>query len=138
MDKITPEQRSKNMAAVKNKNTTPEVRVRKALHSMGYRFRLHRNDLPGCPDIVLPKYKWCIFVHGCFWHQHPGCKRATFPETRKEFWELKFKKNKERDELAVDSLKKLGWKPIVIWECETKKIDKLVKVLSERLSFDEL
>jgi len=125
------------MAAVKNKNTTPEVRVRKALHSMGYRFRLHRNDLPGSPDIVLPKYSWCIFVHGCFWHQHPGCKRATFPETRKEFWEQKFKKNKERDEFVVDELKKLGWRPIIIWECETKKIDKLFKVLSERLCLDE-
>jgi DNA mismatch endonuclease, patch repair protein len=138
LDKVTPEQRSKNMAAVKNKNTTPEMRVRRALHSMGYRFRLHRKDLPGCPDIVLPKYRWCIFVHGCFWHQHTGCKRATLPETRKEFWENKFGKNKKRDEFAVDELKRLGWKTIIIWECETKNKGILFKIISERLQLNEL
>ncbi|MCK5723218.1 MAG: DNA mismatch endonuclease Vsr, partial [Gammaproteobacteria bacterium] len=108
MDKISRKQRAENMAAVSGKNTSPELRVRRILHSMGYRFRLHRKDLPGKPDIVLPKYRLCIFVNGCFWHQHPGCKRATIPETRKEFWEKKFCQNKKRDELSLIELSKLG------------------------------
>lgn len=129
MDKVTPEQRSRNMAAVKNKNTSPEIHVRKALHSMGYRFRLHRKDLPGCPDIVLPKYRLCIFVHGCFWHQHPNCKRATIPETRKESWQAKFQKNIQRDKIVTAELQSLGWKVCTIWECETKKTDSLAKAV---------
>ena len=91
------EQRSRNMSAIKSKNTKPEIKVRKALHSMGYRFRLHKKDLPGSPDIVLPKYKTVIFVHGCFWHRHQNCKYASNPKTRREFWEKKFKENIERD-----------------------------------------
>ena len=87
------EQRSRNMSAIKSKNTKPEIAVRKLLHSMGYRFRLHRKDLPGSPDIVLPKYKTVIFVHGCFWHRHENCKYASTPKTRKEFWEKKFREN---------------------------------------------
>ena len=87
---IVSEQRSRNMSAIKSKNTKPEIAVRKLLHSMGYRFRLHRKDLPGSPDIVLPKYKTVIFVHGCFWHRHENCKYATTPKTRREFWENKF------------------------------------------------
>lgn len=133
MDNVSSKQRSKNMAAVKNKNTTPEIHVRKILHSMGFRFRLHRRDLPGCPDIVLPKHRLCIFVHGCFWHQHPNCKRATFPETRKEFWAEKFEKNKLRDEIAVRELRRLGWQTIIIWECETKNKELLTKVISARI-----
>jgi DNA mismatch endonuclease, patch repair protein len=82
MDRIPQAQRSKNMAAIRGKDTNPELRVRRLLHSMGYRFRLHRKELPGTPDIVLPKYRLCIFVHGCYWHQHQGCKRATIPDTR--------------------------------------------------------
>ena len=89
MHKVS-EQRSRNMSAIKSKNTKPEIAVRKLLHSMGYRFRLHRKDLPGSPDIVLPKYKTVIFVHGCFWHRHENCKYASTPKTRKEFWESKF------------------------------------------------
>ena len=118
------------MAAVRGKNTSPELRVRRMLHSMGYRFRLHRKDLPGKPDIVLPKYRLCIFVHGCFWHQHLGCKRATIPETRREFWQEKFRKNKKRDELSLKELGKLGWQVCTIWECETKIPDILAKIIS--------
>ena len=122
------------MAAVKDKNTTPELRVRRILHSMGYRFRLHRKDLPGNPDIVLSKYRLCIFVHGCFWHQHPGCKRATFPETRKEFWKKKFQQNKQRDKLSLKELGKQDWNVCIIWECETKKTEMLSEIIFKCLS----
>ncbi len=114
------EQRSRNMSAIKSKNTKPEIAVRKLLHSMGYRFRLHRKDLPGSPDIVLPKYKTVIFVHGCFWHRHQNCKYASTPKTRKEFWESKFKANVKRDKEIEEKIKNIGWQSSVIWECELK------------------
>ena len=129
MDKLTPEQRSKNMAAVKGKDTTPEIRVRRMLHKMGYRFRLHRKDLPGKPDIVLPRYRLCIFVHGCFWHQHPGCKRATIPDFNHEFWVKKFQETSKRDERAEKELREQGWHVCVIWECETKKEELLNRII---------
>ena len=115
------EKRSRNMAAIKSKNTKPEMVVRRSLHSMGYRFRLHKRDLPGKPDIVLPKYKIALFVHGCFWHRHEGCKFSTIPKTRTEFWIKKFRGNVERDKLNQAKLISMGWTPLVIWECETKK-----------------
>ena len=115
------EQRSRNMSAIKSKNTKPEIAVRKLLHSMGYRFRLHRKDLPGSPDIVLPKYKTVIFVHGCFWHRHENCKYASTPKTRSEFWESKFEGNIKRDKINQTNLIKLGWKIIIVWECDLKK-----------------
>jgi DNA mismatch endonuclease (patch repair protein) len=119
------EQRSKNMAAIRSKNTKPEIKVRKVLHSMGYRFRLHSKDLPGSPDIVLPKYKTVIFVHGCFWHRHENCKYASTPKTRKEFWNKKFTENKKRDSEIQEKIKILDWRSVVIWECETKNIENL-------------
>ncbi|MCQ9199787.1 MAG: very short patch repair endonuclease [Prochlorococcus marinus CUG1437] len=115
------EQRSRNMSAIKSKNTKPEISVRKLLHSLGYRFRLHRKDLPGSPDIVLPKYKTVIFVHGCFWHRHENCKYASTPKTRSEFWESKFEGNIKRDKINQTNLIKLGWKIIIVWECDLKK-----------------
>ena len=117
------EQRSRNMSAIKSKNTKPEIKVRKVLHSMGYRFRLHRKDLPGSPDIVLPKYKTVIFVHGCFWHRHKNCKYASTPKTRQEFWEAKFRENINRDKLNQENLSSKGWKIIILWECEIKDKD---------------
>ena len=123
------EQRSRNMSAIKSKNTKPEIKVRKVLHSMGYRFRLHSKDLPGSPDIVLPKYKTVIFVHGCFWHRHENCKYATIPKTRKEFWASKFKANIKRDKGIQEKIKNIGWQSVVIWECETKNIDDLKEKL---------
>ena len=114
------EQRSRNMSAIKSKNTKPEITLRKLLHSMGYRFRLHRKDLPGSPDIVLPKYKTVIFVHGCFWHRHENCKYASTPKTRQEFWNKKFKENINRDNLNQANLSLKGWKIIIIWECQLK------------------
>ena len=127
------EQRSRNMSAIKSKNTKPEIAVRKLLHSMGYRFRLHRKDLPGSPDIVLPKYKTVIFVHGCFWHRHENCKYASNPKTRREFWEKKFKENIERDKKTQEKLKNLGWKTNIVWECEVKNREILILKLEEIL-----
>ena len=117
------EQRSNNMAAIKSKNTKPEIKVRKVLHSMGYRFRLHSKDLPGSPDIVLPKYKTVIFVHGCFWHRHENCKYASTPKTRQEFWNKKFNENINRDKINQENLSSKGWKIIIVWECEIKDKD---------------
>ena len=120
MDVHTPEQRQRNMSAIKGKDTKPEIQVRKALHALGYRFRLHRKDLPGKPDIVLPKYKTVIFVNGCFWHRHPGCKYASTPSTNSDFWNAKFEENTARDKRNYAQLEELGWKVVVIWECEVK------------------
>lgn len=122
MDRHTPEQRRRNMSAVKGKDTKPEILVRKWLHAAGYRFRLHVKELPGKPDIVLPKYKTVIFVNGCFWHQHQGCPHAKLPATNREFWEDKLRKNSERDERNYQELRDMGWNVQIIWECEVKKI----------------
>ena len=116
------------MAAIKSKDTKPEIAVRKLLHSLGYRFRLHRKDLPGSPDIVLPKYKTVIFVHGCFWHRHENCKYATSPKTREEFWENKFNANIKRDLEIQEKIKDIGWKSVIIWECEIKNESKLKSI----------
>jgi DNA mismatch endonuclease (patch repair protein) len=117
------------MAAIRGRDTTPELTVRKILHQLGYRFRLHRRDLPGTPDIVLPRYRTVIFVHGCFWHRHPGCRFTTNPKTRREFWEEKFKKNIERDNRNRSQISAMGWSAIVIWECEIKHPDCLATKL---------
>ena len=129
MDSLTPSHRSWNMSRIRGKDTQPEVRVRSALHRMGYRFRLHRKDLPGKPDIVLPKYSTVVFVHGCFWHRHPGCRFAYTPKSRVEFWQTKFDRNVERHREVELSLKELGWHVVVIWECETQQPDVLQTVL---------
>lgn len=127
-DRVTKEQRSKNMARVKNKNTVPELTVRKILYRLGFRFRLHRRDLPGNPDIVLPRHKKIIFVHGCFWHGH-SCPKGKRPSTRQEFWDPKLDRNIERDRNNISELQKSGWKVLVIWECEIKDLQKLEKTL---------
>ena len=129
MDKISPQQRSINMSKIKGKNTKPEKFVRSLLHALGYRFRLHRKTLPGTPDIVLPKYKAVIFVNGCFWHGHDGCKRATIPDTNKEFWERKISANKARDQKNIFDLEKLGYRCLVIWQCELKDKNLLIQRL---------
>ena len=121
------------MSRIKSGNTKPEMIVRSLLHRMGYRFRLHRKDLPGKPDIVLPKYKTLIFVHGCFWHMHKGCKRSNIPKTNKEYWGPKLKRNKENDEKNKKKLLKCGWKVITVWECKVKDLDKLVKFLKRNI-----
>ncbi len=108
------------MSRVRNKNTKPELLVRSVLHRAGYRFRLHLDDLAGSPDIVLPKYQTAIFVHGCFWHGHEGCRRSKLPATRIEFWRAKIERNKERDLTAKQELTVLGFKVVTLWECELK------------------
>lgn len=109
------------MSHVKGKNTKPEIMVRKFLFEHGYRYRLHRKDLPGKPDIVLPKYKTAIFINGCFWHGHKDCKYFTLPETNSEFWKSKIDSNIKRDKESHEELSKLGWKVIDIWQCNLKK-----------------
>ena len=121
VDRITSEQRSANMAAIKGKNTGPELTVRKTLHAAGFRFRLHRRDLPGKPDLVLPKYGTVIFVHGCFWHMHKDCPEASIPKTNTNFWATKLSENASRDVRNQSQLKDLGWRVYVIWECELRK-----------------
>ena len=130
---MTSEARSRNMAAIKSKNTKPEIAVRKNLHALGYRFRLHRKDLPGKPDIVLPKYKTVIFVNGCFWHQHKGCNYSRLPKTNIDFWKRKLEGNTQRDKLKQSKLKDMGWKVINIWECQTKEIDDIRNFIKENL-----
>ena len=116
------------MQSVKSKNTGPELVVRRLLHGMGYRFRLHRKDLPGSPDIVLPKFKKVIFVHGCFWHWH-GCSKGQLPKSRVKYWKTKLETNVKRDRTKREQLQGLGWKPLVVWQCETKDLEKLAKRL---------
>ena len=129
VDHLTKKKRSWNMSRIRSKDTKPEIIVRSLLHGMGYRFRLHGKDLPGKPDIVLPKYKTVIFVHGCFWHRHKGCKRCTTPSTNKDYWLKKFERNIANDRMYKKMLKIKGWKVIIVWECETKMISKLKKRL---------
>ena len=127
MDKLSPERRSSNMARIRSQNTSPELSLRKVIHGLGYRFRLHRNDLPGKPDLVFPSRKKVIFVHGCFWHQHAECREGRMPGSRLEYWGPKLRHNQERDTLAQDSLKQQGWRYLVVWECELKDIAAVLK-----------
>lgn len=120
-DHISSEHRSWNMKQIKEKDTKIEVEVRKWLFSQGFRFRKNDKRYPGKPDVVLPKYKTVIFINGCFWHRHEGCKYATMPKTREEYWSKKFERNIKNDALHKQQLEELGWKVIVLWECELKK-----------------
>lgn len=122
IDRVSPKKRSWMMGRVKNKNTAPEIKLRKLIFSMGFRYRLHCKDLPGRPDIVFLGRKKVIFVHGCFWHGHPNCKASKLPETRKEFWNTKINSNQERDRKNIKDLENLGWKVLVIWQCELNDI----------------
>ena len=108
------------MSRVRGIDTSPEMAVRRAAHRLGFRFRLHRRDLPGKPDLVFPRLKKIVFVHGCFWHRHPGCRKATMPKSNVAMWKEKFARNVARDEAAETALKKAGWKVLVVWQCETK------------------
>ena len=121
------------MSRVKGKNTKPEMIVRRTAHALGYRFRLHRKDLPGRPDLVFPRLRKVVFVHGCFWHRH-DCPRGTLPKTNSEFWQTKLSRNVERDARSIAALQAAGWNVLVVWECETKDRDGLAGKLSTFLS----
>jgi DNA mismatch endonuclease (patch repair protein) len=121
MDKLSPNQRSWNMGRIASRNTRPERLVRSVLHKLGLRFRLHVSRLPGTPDIVLAKWRTVVLVHGCFWHRHVNCKLSYTPKSRRAFWNRKFQRNIERDLTNCQELRILGWRVIVVWECETRK-----------------
>ena len=137
-DVLTKEQRHLNMSHIRGKDTSIEVKLRKALFARGFRFRKNVGKMIGKPDIVLPKYKTVIFIHGCFWHRHKGCRYATNPKTRKEFWEEKFNQNIIRDKRQTEDLINLGWHVLVVWECELKQnlnsvADEIEKILKYML-----
>jgi len=121
---VPSEVRSRIMRSVGQRDTAPEIKVRRLLYKMGYRFRLNRTDLPGKPDIVMPGRRIAIFVHGCFWHRHPQCPRASMPASNRSFWEKKFQRNRERDLENVKELIELGWRVLVVWECSTRDKDR--------------
>jgi len=136
MDRIDKKRRSWNMGQIKGRDTGPEVSVRSILHRAGYRFHLHRKDLPGKPDIVLPKHRTVVFVHGCFWHRHSGCSNCSTPKSNPEFWQAKFAGNVKRDQSNVEQLRQDGWNVVVVWECELGAPDdlrrRLVKLIGSR------
>jgi DNA mismatch endonuclease, patch repair protein len=118
MDRISKASRSANMRAVRGKNTAPELAIRRAAHGLGFRFRLHRQDLPGCPDMVFPRWKTAIFVNGCFWHGHRGCRRSKLPTSNVEFWRAKLTANVVRDRKNYAALRNMGWHVEVVWQCD--------------------
>lgn len=138
MDKLTKEHRSWNMSRIQGKNTGPEIAMRSMLHKNGFRFRLQEKNLPGKPDIVLPKFKTAIFVHGCFWHRHENCKYCYTPKSRNEFWSSKFQRTVQRDAEQLQAISETGWLPLVVWECEikdnpAKTLKKVQSILKKRL-----
>jgi DNA mismatch endonuclease (patch repair protein) len=136
MDVFDAKQRSEIMSRIRSRDTTPELSVRRAAHAMGLRFRLHRRDLPGNPDLVFPRHKVALFVHGCYWHQHAGCRRSSSPKSRQEYWIPKLAANVARDERSVIALAALGWRAVVVWECEAPDSivvrERLLSLLSQK------
>lgn len=133
-DIVDRQRRSEIMARIGPRDTAPEMAVRRMAHGMGFRFRLHRRDLPGCPDLVFSGRRLAIFVHGCFWHRHSGCANATMPKTRPDFWERKLGGNVARDRRNCEELARLGWRTLVIWECEAEDPARLQSILSAALT----
>lgn len=135
VDRLSPQKRSKIMRSIRSKDTKPELLVRKLAHALGYRFRLHCKDLPGKPDLVFPRLKKVIFVNGCFWHQHEAkkCPIASKPRTNIEYWEPKLTRTKERDKNNIAKLKRMGWSTLVIWECETKRPERVKNKIQKYL-----
>ncbi len=132
-DVFDTEKRSAVMRAVKSRGTAPELKVRRAAHALGLRFRLGRSDLPGKPDLVFPSRRIALFVHGCFWHGHDCARGARMPHTNRTYWQAKIARNMERDAASLASLRKLDWKPAVIWECETKDAARLARLVTRRV-----
>lgn len=138
MDRVSPQQRHKNMAAIHSLDTKPEMVVRRWLWKRGFRYRLNYKRLPGHPDLVLRKYKTCIFINGCFWHGHEGCKYYTIPKTNTEFWVNKVQRNKERDERVKHQLSQMGWNCITVWECELKPAKREATLQSLAFTLNEI
>lgn len=134
VDVLTPEQRRYNMSQIKSKDTKPEITIRRLLHKLGYRYRLHRADLPGKPDMIFPKIKKVIFVHGCYWHMHRCRYGRVVPKTNAKFWQNKRNSNVERDRKNIKKLRKLGWDILVVWQCQIRSINKLQNKLIYFLS----
>lgn len=134
MDIVSPAKRSRMMAGIKGKNTKPEMAVRRLVYGMGFRFRLHRKDLPGSPDLVFPRLKRVIFVHGCFWHRHQGCRFAYTPKSNSQFWLAKLDANVRRDAVVLQALAALGWEVLIVWECEVANFPALTEKVNLFLS----
>jgi DNA mismatch endonuclease (patch repair protein) len=141
MDSVTPERRSEIMGLVKGANTRPEIAVRRILHRLGYRFRLRTKGLPGKPDVVLPKWRTVVLIHGCFWHRHPGCPNTRTPKSRVDFWTRKFDENVERDRQVQSQLEALGWRVCTVWECELSdpaglaaRLDAFIKAVPDEIA----
>jgi len=132
-DTVSRKKRSWIMSRVKSKDTKPELAVRALVFSLGLRYRLHKKDLPGKPDLAIPKLKTAIFVHGCFWHRHKGCRDNSNPSSNSEYWQAKFERNVARDKRNKADVRKLGWRAITVWECELKKLPKLERRLRRLL-----
>ncbi|WP_342635918.1 DNA mismatch endonuclease Vsr [Methylobacterium segetis] len=130
---MSPAERSARMALIRSKDTKPELIVRRLAHRLGFRYRLHRKDLPGRPDLTFPARRKVIYVHGCFWHHHSGCKVAHLPASRRDYWSGKFTRNVERDARNLADVMALGWQPLIVWECETRDPARLERVLTEFL-----
>ena len=133
-DTLTPSQRSEMMSRIRGRDTKPELQVRSILHRMGYRFTLDNRDMPGSPDIVLPRYDVAIFVHGCFWHRHARCRYASTPKTRRSFWNAKFQANKARDRRVTAALRRDGWRVWTVWECQLRTPEKVASRLERMLA----
>jgi DNA mismatch endonuclease (patch repair protein) len=138
MDRLDQQQRSENMRRIRSRNTAPELQVRRLIHAMGYRYRLHDKTLPGTPDLVFGSRKSIIFVHGCFWHLHRDCNEGRLPATRQDYWIPKLTRNVERDRQHTRALKKLGWRVLQVWECELKSKGRLARRLTRFLSQKQL
>ena len=136
-DVVSPSVRSRMMSSIKGKNSRPEMLVRRLLFAAGYRFRLHRRDLPGTPDIVMPSRKIAIFVHGCFWHSHQGCRFAKLPTTRTEFWKAKLEANSQRDRQSIKRLQEMGWRVLCVWECVLRNPESAIGFLEKLLHWIE-
>ncbi|MFH1813096.1 MAG: DNA mismatch endonuclease Vsr [Pseudomonadota bacterium] len=139
-DVVDQKTRSRMMSGIRGKDTKPEVLVRRYLHARGLRYRLHDSKLPGKPDLVFPKFRTVLFVHGCFWHRHAGCRFASTPATRSDFWQKKFTGNVERDIRVVEYLNQIGWRTITVWECELKhgneRLNKVFQEITSLVNYD--
>ena len=135
VDVVNPETRSRMMSGIRGANTKPELNVRRRLHAAGFRYGLHRKDLPGRPDLVMPRHDAVIFVHGCYWHRHPGCRLATTPSTRTDFWTAKFTANQERDRRNIAELRVRGWRVAIVWECEVRTATDADEAVSELIKW---